>query len=116
MGRPPAASRLNGRGRLAGSGMPYGVIGGRKVSRLILGSNTPGAHSRDLLYVSQLGRAYNTKARMLDMFAQAEAQGINTVLQGNAGLIREYNRTRGGRLRTIQPRLLKKHTCNSFDK
>ena len=87
---------------LAVNGMPYGMIGDRKVSRLIFGSNTPGAHSRDLIYVSQLGRAYNTKARMLSTFALAEAQGINTVLQGNAGLIHEYNTKHGGHLRTIQ--------------
>jgi len=85
------------------NGMPYGTIGDLKISRLILGSNTPGAHSRDLIYVSQLGRAYNTKARMLDMYALAESQGINTVLQGNTKLIQEYNTTRGGKLRTIRP-------------
>jgi len=88
--------------------MPYGTIGDRKVSRLILGSNTPGSHSRDLVYVSQLGRAYNTKARMLKTYALAESQGINTLLQGDAGLIGEYNRTRGGNLRKIQPVQLRK--------
>ena len=29
------------------NGMPYGTIGELKISRLILGSNTPGAHSRE---------------------------------------------------------------------
>ena len=93
---------------MAESGMPYGTIGDRKISRLIFGSNTPGSHSRDLEYVSQLGRAYNTKARMLATYALAESQGINTVLQGNAGLIREYNKKHGGHLRTIQPIHLRK--------
>jgi len=88
--------------------MPYGMIGGRKVSRLIFGSNMPGAHSRDLIYVGQLGRAYNTKTRMLDTYALAESQGINIVLQGNRHRIREYNRTRGGNLRTIPPLSLRK--------
>ena len=83
--------------------MPYGTIGDLKISRLILGSNTPGAHSRDLIYVSDLGRAYNTKARMLATYALAESQGINTVLQGNPHLIREYNTKQGGHLRTIPP-------------
>jgi len=83
--------------------MPYGTIGDRKVSRLILGSNTPGAHSRDLIYVSQLGRAYHTKARMLATYALAESQGINTLLQGNTRLIREHNAKQGGHLRKIQP-------------
>jgi hypothetical protein len=91
-----------GRGTLA-NGMPYGTIGKLKISRLILGSNTPGAHSRDLIYVSALGRAYNTPQRMLDTYELAESQGINTILQGNPGRIRSYNTQRGGHLRTIQP-------------
>ncbi|MEE8453010.1 MAG: hypothetical protein V3R99_13880, partial [Thermoguttaceae bacterium] len=85
------------------NGMPYGRIGELKISRLIFGSNTPGAHSRDLIYVSALGRAYNTLARMLDTYELAESLGINTLLQGNSGPIREYNSTRGGNLRIIQP-------------
>ncbi len=89
-------------GTLAG-GMPYGTIGELKISRLIFGSNTPGAHSRDLIYVTALGRAYNTPERMLDTYELAESQGINTLLQGNATLIRKYNTTRGGNLRIIQP-------------
>ena len=102
--KPPPRSPGGGDGK----SMPYGMIGDRKVSRLILGSNTPGAHSRDLIYVSQLGRAYHTKARMLDTYELAESQGINTLLQGNRSLIGEYNRTRGGKLRTIQPIQLRK--------
>ncbi len=99
-----AAKRPEGQKRKAEmNGMPYGTIGDHKISRLILGSNTPGAHSRDLIYVSSLGKAYNTKARMLDTYELAESQDINTVLQGNANLIREYNIERGGNLRTIQP-------------
>ena len=90
------------------TGMPYGTIGDLRISRLILGSNTPGAHSRDLLYVSALARAYNTKERMLDTFELAESQGINTVLQGNPRLIQEYNATRGGNLRQIRPLGLRK--------
>jgi len=84
------------------NGMPYGTIGDLKISRLIFGSNPPGAHSRDLIYVIALGRAYNTPDRMLDTYELAESQGINTLLQGNAGLIRKYNTERGGNLRMIQ--------------
>jgi len=85
------------------NGMPYGTIGELKISRLILGSNMPGAHSRDLIYVSALGRAYNTPERMLDTYELAESQGINIILQGNLNLIRTYNTQRGGNLRTISP-------------
>ena len=87
---------------LAG-GMPFGTIGDLKISRLIFGCNTPGAHSRDLIYVSALGRAYNTTERLLDTYELAESQGINTLLQGDANLIRTYNAQRGGKLRTIVP-------------
>ena len=90
-------------GQVEKNGMLYGTIGDRKISRLILGSNQPGAHSRDLMYVAALGNAYNTKARMLETYELAESQGINTVLQGNTSLIREYNAKRGGHLRTIKP-------------
>ncbi|MDP6044196.1 MAG: hypothetical protein QGG25_01200, partial [Phycisphaerae bacterium] len=83
--------------------MSYGMIGDRKVSRLILGANTPGCHSRDLIYTSQLGRAYHTKERMLKIYELAESQGINTLLQGNTRLIREHNAKRGGKLRIIKP-------------
>ena len=88
--------------------MPYGTIGDLKISRLIFGSNTPGAHSRDLVYVGSLGRAYNTPERMLDTYELAESQGINVVLQGKTALIREYNETRGGKLRQIVPLQLRK--------
>ena len=90
-------------GKTDETGMPYGKIGDLTISRLILGSNIPGAHSRDLIYVGALGKAYNTKERMLDTFELAESQGINTVLQGNTALIEEYNATRGGHLRQIRP-------------
>lgn len=89
-------------------GMPCGKIGDLKISRLILGSNVPGAHSRDLLYVSELGRAYNTAERMLATYELAESQGINTLLQGNLSLLRRYNAEYGGSLRMIQPVQLKK--------
>ncbi len=81
--------------------MPYGTIRGLKISRLILGSNVPGAHSRDLIYVASLGAAYNTREKMLETYQLAESQGINVVLQGG-DLVREYNKNRGGHLRTIR--------------
>jgi hypothetical protein len=64
--------------RVLPGGMPFGVIGDLKISRLIMGSNVPGAHSRDLIYVNAMGRAYNTPERMLDTYELAESQGINT--------------------------------------
>ena len=42
-----------------------GKIGGKDMSRLILGGNllSGWAHSRDLIYVSQLVKAYHNKDR-----------------------------------------------------
>lgn len=85
------------------SSMPYGMIGDHKVGRLILGSNVPGAHSRDLIYPAALGQAYCTEAKMLDTYELAESQGINTVLQGYVHWINKYNAERGGNLKVIQP-------------
>ncbi len=84
------------------SGMPYGMIGEHKVGRLIMGSNPPGSHSRDLIYAPALGAAYCTPAKMLDTYELAESQGINTVLQGGY-LVNKYNAERGGKLKVIQP-------------
>lgn len=62
--------------------LPRGNIGNVSVSRLFLGGNLIGgwAHSRDLLYVSELFRAYNTEDRIQATLALAEQCGINTVL------------------------------------
>ena len=72
--------------------MHYGILGGVKISRLILGANPMGggAHSRDLLYMSKLMRAYNTEERLLDLLKIAESEGVNAVLHGNVGLIRKH--------------------------
>jgi hypothetical protein len=62
--------------------MPRGKIGNVEISRLFLGGNLIAgfAHSRDLIYVSQLFRAYNTEEKICDTFAIAESFGINTIL------------------------------------
>ncbi|MCS7238140.1 MAG: hypothetical protein NZ899_07720 [Thermoguttaceae bacterium] len=62
--------------------MPKGKIGNVEISRLFLGGNLIGgwAHSRDLIYVSRLFKAYNTDEKVFETFALAESYGINTVL------------------------------------
>ncbi len=85
--------------------MPYGKIGNVQISRLILGSNLIGgyAHSRDLLYVSQLFKAYNTDEKILDTFELAEQLGINSILTSPPSLkyVEMYNKQRGGHLQAI---------------
>lgn len=60
--------------------LPLGTLGKLKVSRLILGGNLIGgySHSRDLVYGSQLFKAYNTDGKVFDTFELAERAGINT--------------------------------------
>ena len=56
----------------SGKKMPVGKIGKLKISRLILGGNLIGgwAHSRDLIYVSSLFKAYNTKEKVFETLMQ----------------------------------------------
>ena len=62
--------------------MPTGKIGNVEFSRLILGGNLIGgwAHARDLIYVSQLVKAYHTQEKIFETFRLAEACGVNTIL------------------------------------
>lgn len=85
------------------SGMPYGMIGNAKFSRLILGGNLVSGwmHSRDLQYVPQLARAYQTDEKILDTFKVCEENGINTVLQSGAPFVERYNKERGGHFQVI---------------
>ena len=85
--------------------MPRGKIGDVDVSRLILGSNLIAgfAHSRDLLYVSQLFKRYNTEERIFDTFALAEQCGVNAILTNPVALdhVVKYNQQRKGKLKPI---------------
>jgi len=85
------------------SGMPYGTIGGVKISRLLLGGNlVAGAmHARDLKYVRRLFRAYVTEEKILETFELAERNGINTVLESGAQFVRRYNEECGGHMQII---------------
>jgi uncharacterized membrane protein YphA (DoxX/SURF4 family) len=62
--------------------MTYGKIGNLKVSKVILGGNLVGgwAHARDLLYASDLVKAYHSDERVINTFRLAEKCGINTFL------------------------------------
>mgnify|MGYP000881342228 CR=1 FL=1 len=82
-----------------------GQIGSLKISRLILGGNLIGgwAHSRDLLYVSKLVKAYHTDQKVFDTLQLAETCGIDTLLCNPqlTRLITAYWRKVGGRIQFI---------------
>lgn len=87
--------------------MPMGELGGLKLSRLIAGHNLVGgqAHSRDLIYVSQLLRAYFTDEKILDTYQKYEQRGINAaflrVEARQLALAKRYKAERGGKIQWV---------------
>jgi hypothetical protein len=85
--------------------LPGGKICGVEFSRLMLGGNLISgyAHSRDLAYVAQLMKRYNTDARIFETLELAETQGINVmnswVMDGNNHLQAHWKR--GGKMKWI---------------
>jgi hypothetical protein len=62
--------------------LPTGTIGNVKITRLICGGNLINgyAHSRDLIYVSDLMKHYFTDEKVLETLALAQENGINTLI------------------------------------
>ncbi len=62
--------------------LPAAKIGDVTISRLICGGNLVGgyAHSRDLVYVSELLKAYFTPEKIYETFETCEMNGVNTVV------------------------------------
>ena len=82
--------------------MAYGKIKDLKISRVFCGGNLIGgwAHSRDLMYVSDLVKAYHTDDKVFQTFELAEEMGINTVLTNPVSdrVINRYWNERGGKI------------------
>ncbi|MGQ9504434.1 MAG: hypothetical protein ACUVQG_10150 [Thermogutta sp.] len=85
--------------------MPLGKVRDISISRLVIGGNLIGgfAHSRDLVYVSRLLKAYNTEEKVFETLSLAEAHGINTIQCNPAclPLVEKYNKERGGKVQAI---------------
>ena len=85
--------------------MTYGKLGNLKVSRLIMGGNLVGgwAHARDLIYVSELIKAYHSDQRVINTFRLAEKCGVNTFMTHPKLLriIRKYWDEYGGTIQFI---------------
>ncbi|MCY2994143.1 MAG: hypothetical protein NTY19_40640 [Planctomycetota bacterium] len=90
---------------IAPGSMPTGKIGKVTISRLFLGGNLIGgwAHSRDLLYVSNLFKAYNTEEKCFQTMELAEQCGINTVLLDPRDweVALKYKQQRGGKIQSM---------------
>jgi hypothetical protein len=89
----------------AAAEMPCGQFGKLKISRLILGGNLIAgfAHSRDLIYVNQLFKSYNTEKKVFETLAKAEENGVNTIIsnEDTLPLIGKYRKETGGKMQAI---------------
>jgi uncharacterized membrane protein YphA (DoxX/SURF4 family) len=85
--------------------VPHAKIKDTTFSRLILGGNllSGWAHSRDLIYVSQLVKAYHQKEKIFATLLLAEKCGVNTLLTNPilCSLIDEYWRRGIGKIQFI---------------
>jgi hypothetical protein len=91
-------------GELKGA-LPKGKLGKHEISRLVLGSNLMGgfAHSRDLIYVPGLFKAYNTEKKIYETLILAEKAGINAINIdfGSNALMAKYKRMTGSNIKVI---------------
>ncbi len=91
-------------GELKGT-LPKGQIGNIQMSRLVLGGNLIGgwAHSRDLIYVSSLFRAYNTEKKIYETLMLAENAGVDTINIGFVSnpLMAKYKKMTGSKIKVI---------------
>jgi len=78
----PQSAIRNPPSEVGANGMPLGRIKNLKVSRLISGGNliSGWAHARDLIYVPNLMRNYNTPEKVLETLAVLEENGVNTII------------------------------------
>lgn len=85
--------------------LPKGKIGNHELSRLILGGNLIGgwAHSRDLIYVPSLFRAYNTEKKIFETLMLAEKAGINSINIGFPTIetMMKYKKLTGSKIKVI---------------
>ena len=82
--------------------LPRGRLGKLEISRVFLGGNLIGgwAHSRDLIYVSQLLKAYHTDEKVFETLQLGEEHGFNCInTHPDSGpLIQRYRKERGGKI------------------
>ena len=87
--------------------MPMGKIGKLSISRLISGGNliSGWAHSRDLHYVAELMRTYNTDDKVMDTLELLEKHGVNTIITDpndkTFRIFGKYWKERGGKIQWI---------------
>ena len=87
------------------SELPKGKIGNHELGRLVMGGNLIGgwAHSRDLIYVPSLFRAYNTERKIFETLMLAEKAGINSINIGfpTNETMQKYKKATGSKIKVI---------------
>ena len=106
-----AATRPKGRQLSSVKGLPTGKIGNVTISRLICGGNLINgyAHSRDLIYVSELLKHYFTDEKVIETWQVSEESGINTAIanvgkgasENTIGVLNKYWNQRGGQIQWL---------------
>ncbi|TKJ34261.1 MAG: hypothetical protein CEE38_18315 [Planctomycetes bacterium B3_Pla] len=103
--RSNVAGTAKNKSASAGNKLPLGKIKNLKISRILCGGNLIGgwAHSRDLMYVSSLVKAYHTDQKVFETLELAEENGINTILTNPVSdrVINRYWNERGGKIQWI---------------
>ena len=106
---PPGGDQFNRRGNEPAAPdvpgpIPTGKLGKLTFTRIIAGHNLVGwqAHSRDLIYTSQLLRAYFTDDKVLETYQKYEENGINASMlriETRAMMLcKKYMKERGGKI------------------
>ncbi|UCF36219.1 MAG: hypothetical protein JSU96_15550 [Acidobacteriota bacterium] len=89
------------------NGIPVGRLKNLKVSRIFIGCNQVSgyAHGRDLRYLPDLMRSYQTDEKVLDTWELCEETGINMVLsdpfERPVSLMKKYRKERGGKIQWL---------------
>jgi hypothetical protein len=104
-GNARAASPVPAAATAGATTLGKGKIGDIEIGRLILGTNiiTCHMHQRDLWYLKDLSRQYNTDAKILETFAVAEANGVNAFMTHDEprvlALLKEHRDKHGGKMK-----------------
>ena len=85
--------------------LPAGKLGKLNVSKMICGGNLIGgyAHSRDLMYVSDLLKHYFTDEKIFETLELCEENGVNTIISttDETRVLDRYWKERGGQMQWI---------------
>ncbi len=102
LARPQESTGGNGGAKASDESLPTGKIKDLTVSRVFCGGNLIGgwSHSRDLIYVSSLVKAYHTDEKVFETLEIAEEMGINAILTNPVSdrVINRYWKERGGEI------------------